>query len=47
MQVSQATLSIWTLFASLDIYHSSSLNSEVQKQNEIYIKNFKQNLLTQ
>ena len=38
MQVSQATLSIWTLFASLDIYHSSSLNSEVQKQNEIYIK---------
>ena len=38
MQVLKVTLSIMRLFVSLDIYYNSSLNSKVQKQNEIEIK---------
>ena len=38
MQFSKATLSIKTLFTSLDIHYSNRLNTEVQNQNELYVK---------
>ena len=41
MQVSKATSSIMRLFALLDIHYDSSLNINVQKQNEIEIKKLK------
>ena len=38
MQVSKATSSITRLFVSLDIHYNSSLNTEVQMQNEFLIQ---------
>ena len=38
MHVSEVTLSVRRVLASLDIYYSNSLNNEVQKQSEALIK---------
>ena len=38
MHVLEVTLSVRRLLASLDIYDSNSLNTEVQKQSEALIK---------
>ena len=38
MHVSEVTLSVRRVLASLDIYYSNSLNTEVQKQSEALIK---------